>query len=73
MPLPGGKSLELPDSFRYTSKRGLGNCAQPARHSAPGHQKEAVMDFAWFFAGILGVAIALRYIKGTTPNDSHHH
>ncbi|BFR48067.1 hypothetical protein RVX_R11280 [Nitratidesulfovibrio sp. HK-II] len=51
----------------------MGNCAQPARHSAPGHQKEAVMDFAWFFAGILGVAIGLRYIKCSTPNDTHHH
>lgn len=31
------------------------------------------MDFAWFIAGILGVAIALRYIKCTTPNAPHHH
>jgi hypothetical protein len=31
------------------------------------------MDFAWFFAGILGVAIGLRYIKCTSPNDPHHH
>jgi hypothetical protein len=47
--------------------------AHNPRASAPGHQKEAVMDFAWFFAGILGVAIALRYIKCTSPNAPHHH
>lgn len=50
----------------------LRNQAHPPAYSAPGRPKEAVMDFAWFFAGILGVAIALRCIKSTTPNDPHH-
>lgn len=29
------------------------------------------MDFVWFFLGIIAVAVGLRYIKKTTPNDHH--
>lgn len=36
-------------------------------------QKEVVMDFVIFFAGIAAVACALYYLKKTNPNKPHAH
>lgn len=32
-------------------------------------REEDMMDFFWFFLGIISVALGLRYIKKTTPNQ----
>ena len=39
----------------------------------PFQAQENVMDFLFFFIGLISVICALTYLKKSSPNRPHHH
>ena len=63
MPFPSAALAE-------SAWKGYGGQASFARSGASQAQ-ESVMDYLFFFVGIIAVICALTYIKKTSPNRHH--
>ena len=68
-----GKSVFFPRALlrNETLARMMKRHCPPERR-LPFQAQESVMDFLFFFVGILAVICALTYIKKSSPNRNHH-